>query len=277
MSDGSSKLGSLYVVGSGISAIGQMTIESKNVIANADVVLYLLTDPLTEAWIQELNPSSRSMHDCYHVGESRLYAYGRMINEMLSEVRMGKRVCAVFYGHPGVFVDPGHKAVRLARNEGYRAMMLPGVSAEDCLSADLGFDPAARGCQMYEATDFMLRRRTPSVHSPLILWQVGVVGCLDYQHIGYDTSGWHLLLDYLIDFYGESHQVTLYEAATLPLLDPVVETFALSDKSIEATSVSTLLVPQLAMAPVDPEMARALGIDIKQAHADATKAEHVDA
>ena len=36
--------------------------------------------------------------------------------------------------------------------------MLPGISAEDCLFADLGFDPAVRGCQTFEATDFLLRQ-----------------------------------------------------------------------------------------------------------------------
>jgi len=31
--------------------------------------------------------------------------------------------------------------------------MLPGISAEDCLVADLGIDPASSGCQSYEAND----------------------------------------------------------------------------------------------------------------------------
>jgi hypothetical protein len=34
--------------------------------------------------------------------------------------------------------------------------MLPAVSAEDCLFADLGVDPGAAGCQSHEAADFLI-------------------------------------------------------------------------------------------------------------------------
>jgi hypothetical protein len=34
--------------------------------------------------------------------------------------------------------------------------MLPAISAEDCLFADLGVDPADHGCPSYEATDFLV-------------------------------------------------------------------------------------------------------------------------
>ena len=37
--------------------------------------------------------------------------------------------------------------------------MLPAISAEDCLFADVGIDPAMTGCQSYEATDFMINGR----------------------------------------------------------------------------------------------------------------------
>ena len=66
-----------------------------------------------------------------------------MAEAILEPVRAGKRVCAAFYGHPGVFVLPSHDAISRARAEGFEATMLPGVSAEDCLVADLGVDPAA--------------------------------------------------------------------------------------------------------------------------------------
>ena len=49
-----------------------------------------------------------------------------MVEEILAAVREGKRVCAVFYGHPGVYVKPSHEAVRRARKEGFEARMLPG-------------------------------------------------------------------------------------------------------------------------------------------------------
>jgi len=52
-----------------------------------------------------------------------------MVERTVTFVRWGLNVCAVFYGHPGVFADPAHNAIRLARREGFRALMLPGISA----------------------------------------------------------------------------------------------------------------------------------------------------
>ena len=100
-----------------------------------------------------------------------------MVEELLEPVRRGRRVCAAFYGHPGVFVTPSHEAIRQARAEGFPARMLPAVSAEDCLFADLGIDPGAqrlpelRGDRVPRASD-----RPIDVRAYLILWQISVVG-----------------------------------------------------------------------------------------------------
>jgi hypothetical protein len=54
-------------------------------------------------------------------------------------------LCVALYGHPGVFACVGHEAIERARAEGIDAQMLPGISAEDCLFAELGVDPAVGG------------------------------------------------------------------------------------------------------------------------------------
>lgn len=95
---------------------------------------------------------------------------------MLQDVRGGKNVLGIFYGHPGVFVSPSHRALAIARSEGYKAKMLPGVSAEDYLFADLEFDPSVHGCATFEATELLIREKplNPMMHN--IIWQVGAVG-----------------------------------------------------------------------------------------------------
>ena len=95
---------------------------------------------------------------------------------MLREVRAGFRVLGVFYGHPGVFVSPSHRALVLAREEGYEARMLPGISAEDYMFAELEVDPATHGCVTYEASELLLRNRTLDPTSHNVIWQVGSVG-----------------------------------------------------------------------------------------------------
>lgn len=106
---------------------------------------------------------------------------------MLREVRAGLNVVGVFYGHPGVFVNPSHRALAIARQEGYKARMLPGVSAEDCLYADLCIDPSNPGCVTYEASDFLVRERPVNIHSHLVLFQVGCVGVVDFHFTGFEV------------------------------------------------------------------------------------------
>src|SRR3546814_6212654 len=83
----------------------------------------------------------------------------------MAQVRAGKQVCAVFYGHPGVFADVPHRVVRKAREEGIPARMEPGISAEACLYADLNLDPGQRGVQSMEATHFLVHDRRSEEHT----------------------------------------------------------------------------------------------------------------
>ena len=133
----------LIVIGTGIRTVGQMTVESIGWIKRADKVLYIVSDPIAEELIRTLNPDGQeSLHHFYGENKPRIQTYNQMIEHTLGYVRGGKRVCLAAYGHPGVFAYPTHESVRRARAEGFKARMLPGVSAEDCMFADLNFDPA---------------------------------------------------------------------------------------------------------------------------------------
>ncbi len=123
----------------------QLTREAQAAIEAADLVLYVVTESLTARAIEQMNGKARSLGRHYATGRSRRDTYDRMVEEIITELRMGQRVCAVFYGHPGVGVDPGHEAVIEARKLGFHAEMLPGISAADCLYADVGIDPADAG------------------------------------------------------------------------------------------------------------------------------------
>src|SRR5439155_7912373 len=57
--------GSLVVVGTGISLVGQMTLEALARVKRADAVYFVVTNPATEAWIKRLKPSAVSLEDCY--------------------------------------------------------------------------------------------------------------------------------------------------------------------------------------------------------------------
>jgi uncharacterized protein YabN with tetrapyrrole methylase and pyrophosphatase domain len=209
-------------------------------------VLYLVPDAVSASGIESLNPSARSLHGLYEEGASHRAAYERMAEAILEPVRAGKRVCAAFYGHPGVFVLPSHEAIRRARAEGLHATMQPGVSAEDCLFADLGVDPALNGLQSYEASDFLRRRPATEPTTALVLWQIGVVGALTHSA---DVRAPALgeLVELLLERYPAVHPAVVYEASSYPGVEPLVRNLRLEEVGADTvTPASTLYVPPAA-------------------------------
>jgi uncharacterized protein YabN with tetrapyrrole methylase and pyrophosphatase domain len=221
-----------------------VTAEAEAAIERADEVIYLVTQPLTAEWIERTNPRSRSLEGLYAPGKPRHKTYAEMVDELLAAVRAGRDVCAAFYGHPGVFVTPGHEAVRRARAEGFRARMLPAVSALDCLVADLGIDPAATGLQSYEATDFLVHRRPLDGAATLVLWQIGVIG---ERSVATEPNPDRLaeLVERLAETYPRDHEAIVYEASPYPLVaDPIVLRLPLAAlPEARVPLLSTLVVP----------------------------------
>lgn len=253
--------GSLVIVGTGIMFASHLTLEARGWIERAERLFFLVSEPASAAWIAELNPRAESLAPFYVPGRRRLDIYQAMAGHLLAPVRAGAAVCAVFYGHPGVLVTPAHEALRQARAEGLRARMLPGVSAEDCLFADLELDPAFHGCQSFDATDFLLRRRGFDPRCNLILWQIGVTGEL---HLARNPPGAGLaaLIEALLAAYPAEHEVVVYEAAQYPGFPPLIHRVALGGlASAPVTTLSTLYVPPREAAPVDPAMLARFGLE----------------
>ena len=221
--------------------------------------MFLFTDHVSARWIEEVNHSAESLVGFYATGKPRSETYVEMVEEILRWVRMGLDVCAVFYGHPGVFVEPGHEAIRRARAEGFEAEMLPGVSAEDCLFADLGVDPGD-GLQSFEATDFLLYPPVFDTRVPLVLWQVAAIG----SRVGRDEpdrDGLQVLANRLGDAYGPDHDVVLYQAALYAIAGPWIRTVRVSAlPAAEVPLMATLYVPPMGARRPDARMFDALRI-----------------
>jgi hypothetical protein len=215
--------GSLTVVGTGFAGAAHVTPEALAHMDEAEKLFYLGGDPAQRWWLEQRNPSLESLYDAYRVGGDRRATYAEMVARILAPVRRGRRVCAAFYGHPGVFVYPSHEAIRQARAEGYPAVMLPAVSAEDCLFADLGVDPASAGCQSYEATYFLVRSPRFSPSSALILWQIGAVGVATFETAAlWGAAGLRVLVESLCRHYPADHEVVVYQAPVLPVCEPSI-------------------------------------------------------
>jgi uncharacterized protein YabN with tetrapyrrole methylase and pyrophosphatase domain len=253
--------GSLVVVGTGIRATAQLTLEALEQLGNADVVLTLVPRGPARGWIESAYPNAESLGSFYGRGVDRLTTYLAMAEHVMSLVRAGRKVCLAAYGHPGVYALPTHLAVRMARAEGYPARMLPGVSAEACLFADLGVDPAQGGYQSYESLDFLVRHRRPDPYAQLVLWQIGIVGMVDGPERFDPAPGLRLLTATLRNWYPADHPVTVYEAAVTADGTSRTDVLPLAElPSAPVTRISTLYVPALGLPAVDETVLDVLGV-----------------
>ena len=255
--------GSLVCVGVGMTLGSHLTPLSRSYIEKADVVFTALSDGIIELWIAKMNRDVRSLQQYYREGKSRRETYEQMVQAMLAEVRAGKQVCGAFYGHPGVFALPSHKAIELARSEGYVAHMEPGVSAEDCLYADLGIDPGQYGCQHYEASQLLFHKRRIDPSAYLIVWQVGVAGDKSLARFSTGSAYRQVLVDVLARDYPLTHEVILYRATTLPMQRSRMERVKLGDLPTAAVDMHVTMVvpPAAALEPDRETRARLAALD----------------
>jgi len=247
--------GTLVCVGTGMLLGGHLTPRARHELEQADIVLALVYDGLFELWLRELNPRFESLQPLYREGQSRRLTYDQMVERLLAHARAGQRTCGAFYGHPGVFACVPHEAVRRARAEGIAAYLEPGISAEACLYADLGFDPGDFGCQHFEATQFLLYRRRVDPAALLVLWQPSIVGDRSRARFQTGPAYRQLLLEALLRDYPPTHEAILYRAASSPLEPAHIRRFelgALPQAQIEQTD--TLVLPPVQSMQADTEM-----------------------
>ena len=256
-----SRRGSLACVGIGMTLGSHISPLARSHIEQADVVFAAVSDGIVELWLSEMHPDVRSLQLLYSEGTSRMQTYRAMVDVMLTEVRADKKVVGVFYGHPGVFVWPSHKAIEIARSEGFVARMEPGISAEDCLYADLGIDPGRYGCQHFEASQLLLFKRRIDPSAYLILWQAGVAG--DQSLARYSTGAAYrqVLVSRLARDYPLDHEIIAYRCATLPIEQADVRRLPLCDlAAADVTQEHTLVIPPARRLTPDRETRARLSV-----------------
>jgi diguanylate cyclase (GGDEF)-like protein len=242
----------LVVVGSGIQLGRHLSPRCMSEIQQAERVL-AVTDGAAHGMLAELRPDLIDLRAHYAPGKDRRQTYREMEAAILAEVRTGKRVCAVFYGHPGVFADVPHAVIRKAREAGFSARMEPGISSEACLYADLGIDPGRSGVVSLEATQFLIEDRQIDTRSLLLLWQVALTGDTACTRFHAEPRELEKLVERLLLDYPGDHEVILYEAARLPIEPFRADRMPLRDlASAHYEEHTTLVIPACAPRPLDP-------------------------
>ncbi|RDV26135.1 hypothetical protein DXV75_08650 [Alteromonas aestuariivivens] len=235
--------GSLVCVGPGMTLGAHISQRCRHHIESADVV-FTSCHPIMEDWIATMNPDVRSLQGMYGENKDRRITYQEMHEAIMAEIRAGKRVVGAFYGHPGVFAKVPHQAIAQARKEGFNAHMEPGISAEDCLYADMGIDPGTYGCQHFEASQYMFYNHIINPYSYVILWQIALAGDLSISKRVSSAAERQVLVDMLLEHYTPEHKVGLYECPSL-ITDAVrMDWIELKDlATAELNPVTTMVIP----------------------------------
>ncbi len=251
------KKGTLVNVGLGMTLGSHITPLSRSFIEKADVVFVAASNNIVEQWVEGMNNDVRSLQQYYSEGTSRMLTYRKMVAVILEEVRLGKNVCGAFYGHPGVFAWAPHESIKQAKKEGFMAHMEPGVSAEDCLYADLGIDPGKYGCMHIEASQFMFRNKIFDPTSYLILWQVGIAGDKSLTKFSTNAQYKQVLVDLLLKTYPSNFNIIIYECAVLPIDETRIKSVELKDLAMEQLSMkTTVVIPPLKKSRLNIENAK---------------------
>ena len=255
------------MVGTGICVGNQTTKSAISHIKQADVVYAAVVDGLGLAWLQRLNSNVVDLGELYRADKSRVDTYREMVDLMVAAVESGLRVCGAFYGHAGFFAWAPKQAVKVLRQKGYQAHMEAGVSALDCLVADLGLDPGEYGCVALETTQFLFYQQVLNPHCLVVLWQVGLAGDFEFkgQELKNNHRGLAILTEQLLTYYPPKHEVILYRAGVLAIETAKIEPLALENlPNAEVCSLTTLVIPSIGLAPFDSKVLAKFAIDEQQ-------------
>ncbi len=243
------------MVGSGIKSISHFTTEFKTYTSSADKVLYLVNEPITKQWIERHSKLSESLDPIYFSENDRQVAYDKIRDKILAELATYNFVTVVLYGHPTIFADPGLQAIFAAKKNSIETIILPGISVENCLYADLGIDPGQFGCFHIEATELLLYDKIIDPTAHLCIWQPGMIGNRSVPKSNQTSSHLDLLRIKLQSYYPDNHISFLYEAAVYPTVEPQISKFSLGELENQIMSaLSTLYIPPLPQRQVNQKI-----------------------
>ena len=253
----------VYVAGLGVRNVDQLTQETEQAIRGSQEVLYvdtgIATQELLERWCPRVTPLYLAS---YVEGGNRVNAYQIMAARVVDAAMRRPPVTFAMHGHPIVGAYAPFLIRDMAGLLGLNVQVLPGVSALDCLFAELTVDPCVLGMQMVEATDLLLRRRPLQPDVPALIWQIGNLETRLHSDRVSRPERFERFTRHLLQFYPADHEVTAVYCSPHPLVPTVKLRFALgamADHAHKLHAGFTLYVPPSSVGPIqDLELLRLL-------------------
>jgi tetrapyrrole methylase family protein/MazG family protein len=234
----------LIICGAGIKSLSHHTKEFDVSVKSADIVIYLVNEPLLEIWLTKNTKKSFSLNPIYFSYPQRDQSYKKITETVISSFNDFDNVCLVFYGHPILLADSVNSIIKEAKTLDINVQVLPGISAFDCLLADLEINLNG-GCFLSEASHLIKNQIKLDTSNHVIIWQVGVIDVESPRTNEYKGNVWKLKHE-LLKYYHKDSEVYLYEASIYPHIKPLIKKtkVGLIDK-MEISSITTAYIPPL--------------------------------
>jgi uncharacterized protein YabN with tetrapyrrole methylase and pyrophosphatase domain len=250
----------ISIVGLGILKVDQITIEAERAIRRSNEVLYVETGIGIRTFLMERCNKVTDLTSSYIKGHNRLEAYHVMAASVIESALDHSPVTFALYGHPTIFAYPPFLIYEMACKLNLSVNILPGISAMDCIFAELLIDPATNGMQMYEATDLLLRKRPLQADASALIWQVGAIETALHSNNPSRPERLKRFKAHLLNFYPAQHEICAVYCSSYPLMASTVYRFALEEIDRYADKMHsgfTLYVPPAYIRPVqDQQLAR---------------------
>lgn len=235
----------LIITGCGIKSLSHLTRENEAAIKQADLVLYLVNEPIVAHWIQCKSNKNESLENLYFSEELRINAYRKICQRILLALTEHNNICVVVYGHPLLLSSSIGYLIRNIDKNSIDLHILPAISAFDCLLTDLEIDPI-KGCFSIEANELINKNKHIDPTNHLIIWQVGLIDdrrSAENDCIHNDIKS---LKDKLLRSYNSRHECFFYEASIYPHIPckKIKTTISRMDK-VPISRITTAYIPPI--------------------------------
>lgn len=202
----------LACVGTSISGLSAMTLESIGYLVSADIVYAYPVSPAHDLFLRGFNDNIVDLNQgLYAAGQARARAYAEIIDLILGDLRRGKRVCYAQQGSAAFLTYTGTELRRIAVREGFRVLATPGVSSFECLLTHLTERHDLYDLQLLNCGTVMRRPDLPNPRLALVLFNLVTYAAelvtREAQELGADRLS--ALAERLARQYGPAHPVYL--------------------------------------------------------------------
>lgn len=238
----------LIIAGTGIKFLSHLTYETQFAVKTCDCVLYLLNEPAIKKWIDDNAKKAFSLDDIYFSNKNREESYHMIERAVESYLENHEHVCFITYGNPIFFSSFTSNIVTTLKQKKISVDIIPAISSLDCLYTDLVIDPSDHGIQSFEATSFILNNQMFTSDTPLIIWQIGVIGITDIIKNKIDlqrrSQFINIFVNKLMENFSPNHECFHYVASQYPGVQSSIIKMTLDElRFFNIDRLATLYIP----------------------------------